>query len=56
MFVQADIKVPDELYDTFSDMAPKFAIPGVIDCNIPKEMKMYKEKTGRKTIKGTKKC
>ena len=34
MFVQADIKVPDELYDTFSDMSPKFVIPEVTDCNI----------------------
>ena len=25
------------------------------DCNIPEEMKMYKEKSGRKTIKETKK-
>ena len=25
------------------------------DCNIPEEMKIYKEKTGRKTVKGTKK-
>ena len=37
-------------------MAPLFVvvqeIPG---CDIPEEMKIYKEKTGRKTVKGTKK-
>ena len=54
-FSQADIEVPDELYDKFSEMAPLFVVQEIPDCDIPKEMKIFKEKTGRKTVKGTKK-
>ena len=53
-FAQVDIEVPDELYDKFSEMAPLFVVQTIPDCDIPEEMKMYKEKTGRKTVKGTK--
>ena len=35
-------------------MPPLFAVQEIPDCAIPEEMKMYKEKTGRKTMKGTK--
>ena len=49
---QVDIEVLDKLYDKSSDMPLLFEIP---DCAIPEEMKIYKEKTGRKTVKGTKK-
>ena len=52
---QVDIEVPDELYDKFSDMAPVFVVQEIPDCDIPDEMKTYKEKTGRKTVKRTKK-
>ena len=54
-FAQVDIEVPDELYDKFSEMAPLFVVQEIPDCDIPEEMKIYKEKTGRKTVKGTKK-
>ena len=54
-FVQVDIEVPDELYDTFSEMSPLFVVQEIPDCAIAEEMKIYKEKTGRKTVKVTKK-
>ena len=54
-FVLADIEVPDNLYDKFSEMPPLFVVQEIPDCDIPEEMKMYKEKTGRKTVKRTKK-
>ena len=54
-FAQVDTEVPDELYDTFSEMAPLFVVQDIPDRDIPEEMKIYKEKTGRKTVKGTKK-
>ena len=54
-FAQVDIEVPDELYDKFSEMPPLFVVQEIPDCAIPEEMKIYKEKTERKTVKGTKK-
>ena len=54
-FAQVDIEVPDELYQKFSEMAPLFVVQEIPDCDIPEEMNIYKEKTGRKTVKGTKK-
>ena len=54
-FAQVDIEVPDELYDKFSEMSPLFVVQEIPNCSIPKETKIYKEKTGRKTVKGTKK-
>ena len=45
-FAQVDIEVPDELYDKFSQMAPLFVVQEIPDCDIPEEMKIYKEKTG----------
>ena len=53
-FAQVDTEVPDELYDTFSEMTPLFVVQNIPDRDIPEEMKIYKEKTGRKTVKGTK--
>ena len=35
-------------------MAPLFVVQEIPDCDIPEEMKIYKEKPGRKTVKGTK--
>ena len=35
-------------------MPPLFVVQEIPDCAIPEDMKMYKEKTGRKTMKGTK--
>ena len=54
-FAQVDIEVPDELYDKFGEMSPLLAAQKIPDCDIPEEMEIYKEKTGRKTVKGTKK-
>ena len=54
-FAQVDIEVPDELYDKFSEMPPLLVVQEIPDHNIPEEMKVYKEKTGRKTVTGTKK-
>ena len=54
-FAQVDIEVPDELYDKFSKMAALLVVQEIPDRYIPEEMKIYKEKTGRKTVKGTKK-
>ena len=54
-FAQVDIEVPDELYDKFSEMSPLFVVQEILDCSIPEEMKIYKEKTGRKTVKRTRK-
>ena len=54
-FPQVDIEVPDELYDRFCEMSPLFVVQEILDRDIPEEMKIYKETTGRKTVKGTKK-
>ena len=35
-------------------MAPLFVIQDIPDCDIPEEIKIYKENIGRKTVKGTK--
>ena len=53
-FVQDDIEVPDEVYDKFSEMASLFVVQEIPNCDIPEEMKISKEKTGRKTVEGTK--
>ena len=54
-FAQVDIEVPDKLYGKFSEMPPLFFVQEIPDCDIPKKIKIYKEKTERKTVKGTKK-
>ena len=54
-FAQVDIEVTDELYDKFSEMSPLFVVQEIPDQYIPKEMKIYMEKAGRKTVKSTKK-
>ena len=54
-FAQVDFEVPDELYDKFSEMAPLFVVQEIPDRDIPEVMKIYKEKTGRKRVKVTKK-
>ena len=53
-FAQVDIEVPDKLYDRFSEMPPLFVVQEIPDCTIPEGMKISKEKTGRKTVNGTK--
>ena len=54
-FAQVDIEVHDELSDKFREISPLFVVQSIPDCDIPEEMKIYKEKTRRKTVKGTKK-
>ena len=54
-FEQVEIEVPDELHDQFSKMAPLFVAQEISDRDIPEEMKIYKEKTRRKTVKDSKK-
>ena len=54
-FEQVEIEVPDELYDQFSKVAPLFVAQEISDRDIPEEMKIYKEKTRRKTVKDSKK-
>ena len=54
-FARVDIEVPAELYDKFSKMAPLFVVQEIPDRDIPEGMKIYNEKTGRKTVKCTKK-
>ena len=54
-FAQVDIEVHDELYDKFSEMSPLIVVQEIPDRHITEEMKIYEEKTGRKTVKETKK-
>ena len=54
-FAQVDIKIPDELYDMFSEMTPLFVVQEIPDRDMHDKMKIYREKTCRKTVKGTKK-
>ena len=54
-FAQVGIEVPDKIYNKFSEMPSLFVVQEILDCNIPEEMEIYKEKTGRKTVNRTKK-
>ena len=54
-FAQVDIEVPNVLYDKFSEMSPLFVVQDIPDRDIPEKMKIYKRKTGTKTVRGTKK-
>ena len=54
-FAQVDIEVPDNFYDKFSEMVLLLFVQEIPNCNIREEMKIYNKKTGRKTLKGTKK-
>ena len=54
-FMQVDIEVTKRFYDKFSGMALLFVVQEIPDCHIPKTMKIYKETSGRETVKGTKK-
>ena len=53
-FAQVGIEVPEKLYDKFSEMSPLFVVQEISDRDIPEEMKIYKEKIGRKAVKETK--
>ena len=52
--MQVDIEVPDEVYNNFREMAPMFVVQEICDHDIPEEIQMYKEKSDRKTVEGTK--
>ena len=51
-FLQVNIHVPDELVKKFS---PLFIVDNITEDQIPHHIKDYQEKSGRKTIRGTKK-
>ena len=55
VFAQVDIKVSDEFYDNFSEIAPMFVFQEITDCNIPEVMKTHKEKHWQKNSEGNKK-
>ena len=54
-FFQVDIHVPEELMEKFREFSPLFVVDEVNEDKVPQHMKEYKQKTGRKTLKGTKK-
>ena len=54
-FFQVDIHVPEELKEKFREFSPLFVVDEVSEEKVPQHMKDYQEKTGRKTLKGTKK-
>ena len=54
-FLQVDIHVPDGLLEKFSEFSPLFIVDEVPEDKIPQHMKDYQKRTGRKTIRGTKK-
>ena len=52
-FVLVDIKVPEELYEKFSEMSPLFVVDVITE--VPEYMKAYQKSTGRKENKDSKK-
>ena len=54
-FLQVDIYVHNELLEKFSEFSPLFIIDEVPEDQISQHMKDCQERTGRKTIIGTKK-
>ena len=54
-FALVDIEGTDELYEKLSEIVPLLFVQEIPEFNIPEEISIYKEKTGRKTIEGTKK-
>ena len=54
-FLQVDIHVLDALREKFSKFSPLFIIDNIPKDQIPQYMKDYQERTGRLTIRGTKK-
>ena len=52
-FGHVGFEIPNKLYAKFSEMKP--LLQEISDCNVPEEMNIYKKKTGRKTIRVTKK-
>ena len=54
-FLHVDIHIPDELLERFSEFSPFFIVDSIPEDQIPQHMKDYHKRTGRKTIRGTKK-
>ncbi|XP_057317067.1 uncharacterized protein LOC130660625 [Hydractinia symbiolongicarpus] len=54
-FAQVDIKVPENLREKFSEMAPLFVVKEIPDDQIPEHMHEYLQNTGRKRVPGTRK-
>ena len=54
-FVQVDIEVPDDLYNQFSEMSPFFIVDKIRADQVPEHMQKYREKTGRKENKNSRK-
>ena len=52
--MQVDIKFLDEFNDKFREMVPLFVVQEIPDCDIPEEMKIYKEKLAEKQWRGQK--
>ena len=48
---QADIEVPNEFYDNFSEMVLLFVVKEISDCYIPEEIKIYQKKLAEKQCK-----
>ena len=48
VFEQVNIEVRDEFCDKFSEMEPLFVVQEIPDRDIPKELKIYKEKLAEK--------
>ena len=46
------LKYPTGIYDKFSEMPALFVVQEIPDRYTLEVMKIYKEKTGRKTVKG----
>ena len=42
-FAQVNIEVPNKLYYKFHKMAALFVVQEIPDCDVPGEMKIYKE-------------
>ena len=54
-FLQVDIQVSDNLKEKFSEFSPLFVVDSVPESMIPKHMKDYQTRTGRKTPQGSRK-
>ena len=52
-FLQVDIHVPDDSKERFSEFFPLFIVDTIPEETIPRHMKEYQERTGRKMILGT---
>ena len=54
-FPQVDIHALDDSKERFSEFCPWFVVDTILEETIPRHMKEYQERTGQKTILGTRK-